>query len=276
MFWAAEQRRQQLSSFVNAILDDSAPMIRRTLTPDVITTDVTTPLLDLVSPQIRPVAPTLLSESERQVLDSVVQTMLAYNLTYRQERTPTGGYLYKLDPPVDALADFAPTFVEDRQGAARNAIGLGEQPAPPNPRSVAREKRLTYNTKQLIVAQITTAKFAKTGAGAAVEAEPPKEVEADASQDAERKKREEADAFIQARMGLKQQAGARTAAIAGLSTREEVDFFGRKKARKAAPSEATPVVASAAPERNGPKVFFKFQEGFSSAVRKPLKLGDLL
>lgn len=53
-----------------------------------------------------------------------------------------------------------------------------------------------------------------------------------------------------------------------------LDFFGRKKEVVQAPmtlSQATAHTASRIP-----KVYFKFQEGFSNAVKKPLRLRDLL
>lgn len=40
----------------------------------------------------------LYSAREKQQLASLVGTMLAYSLTYRQERTPDGQYVYRLEP----------------------------------------------------------------------------------------------------------------------------------------------------------------------------------
>lgn len=40
----------------------------------------------------------LYSQKEKQQLAELIGTMLAFNLTYRQERTPDGQYVYKLDP----------------------------------------------------------------------------------------------------------------------------------------------------------------------------------
>ena len=38
------------------------------------------------------------SAREKQQLASLVGTMLAYSLTYRQDRTPDGQYVYRLEP----------------------------------------------------------------------------------------------------------------------------------------------------------------------------------
>lgn len=40
----------------------------------------------------------LFSTREKEQLASLVGTMLAYSLTYRQERTPEGQYTYRLEP----------------------------------------------------------------------------------------------------------------------------------------------------------------------------------
>lgn len=40
----------------------------------------------------------LYSLKEKQQLADLISTMLAYNLTYHQERLPEGQYVYKLDP----------------------------------------------------------------------------------------------------------------------------------------------------------------------------------
>lgn len=40
----------------------------------------------------------LYSAREKQQLASLVGTMLAYSLTYRQDRTPDGQYVYRLEP----------------------------------------------------------------------------------------------------------------------------------------------------------------------------------
>ncbi|XP_053132152.1 chromosome transmission fidelity protein 18 homolog isoform X2 [Hemicordylus capensis] len=55
-------------------------------------------LLDIISPKLRPVNTQLYSQKEKQQLAELISTMLAYNLTYLQERTPDGQYVYKLDP----------------------------------------------------------------------------------------------------------------------------------------------------------------------------------
>lgn len=43
----------------------------------------------------------LYSKQERADLNALIDTMLAYNLTYTQERDQNGQYSFTLDPSVD-------------------------------------------------------------------------------------------------------------------------------------------------------------------------------
>lgn len=52
-------------------------------------------MLSRSSPQVNT---QLYSLKEKQQLADLISTMLAYNLTYHQERLPEGQYVYKLDP----------------------------------------------------------------------------------------------------------------------------------------------------------------------------------
>lgn len=44
------------------------------------------------------VNPQLFSSREKEQMRELVDTMLAYNLSYRQDRTPEGQYTYVLEP----------------------------------------------------------------------------------------------------------------------------------------------------------------------------------
>lgn len=52
----------------------------------------------LLVPACPQVSTQLYSAREKLQLSSLVGTMLAYSLTYRQERTPDGQYVYRLEP----------------------------------------------------------------------------------------------------------------------------------------------------------------------------------
>lgn len=51
--------------------------------------------MEIIQPNLRPVNTQLYSAREKEDLKNLVATMFAYNLTYQQERTLEGQYIYK-------------------------------------------------------------------------------------------------------------------------------------------------------------------------------------
>ncbi|XP_030341158.1 chromosome transmission fidelity protein 18 homolog isoform X2 [Strigops habroptila] len=94
-------------------------------------------LLDIIAPKLRPVNTQLYSLKEKQQLADLISTMLAYNLTYHQERLPEGQYVYKLDPNVEDVCRFP------------------DLPA---------RRQLSYQAKQLIAREIELEKMRRTEA----------------------------------------------------------------------------------------------------------------
>ncbi|XP_046898586.1 chromosome transmission fidelity protein 18 homolog isoform X2 [Hypomesus transpacificus] len=89
-----------------AMLSDIPACIRSRVSELSLTNDVLTLLLDIICPKLRPVNPQLYSSREKQQLCELVDTMLSYNLSYRQDRTPEGQYTYLLEPRVEEVAWF--------------------------------------------------------------------------------------------------------------------------------------------------------------------------
>ena len=57
--------------------------------------DIVPLLMRILQPSLRPVNTQLYSHKEKEELRSLVEAMTAYSLTYVQERTPEGQYVYK-------------------------------------------------------------------------------------------------------------------------------------------------------------------------------------
>uniref|UniRef100_A0A2K5I077 Chromosome transmission fidelity protein 18 homolog n=1 Tax=Colobus angolensis palliatus TaxID=336983 RepID=A0A2K5I077_COLAP len=119
----AQNRMSQMRNLIQTLVSGIAPAMRSRATPQALLLDALCLLLDILAPKLRPVSTQLYSTREKQQLASLVGTMLAYSLTYRQERTPDGQYIYRLEPNVEELCRFP------------------ELPA---------RKPLTYQAKQLI------------------------------------------------------------------------------------------------------------------------------
>ncbi|XP_034150057.1 LOW QUALITY PROTEIN: chromosome transmission fidelity protein 18 homolog [Esox lucius] len=89
-----------------AMLSDVPACIRTRISEISLSLDILSLLLDIICPKLRPVNPQLFSSREKQQLSDLIDTMISYNLSYRQDRTPEGQYVYVLEPRVEAVVCF--------------------------------------------------------------------------------------------------------------------------------------------------------------------------
>ncbi|XP_041838277.1 chromosome transmission fidelity protein 18 homolog [Melanotaenia boesemani] len=92
---------------LSTMLADIPACIRTRISQLSLTLDILTLLLDIICPKLRPVNPQLFSSREKEQMRDLINTMLAYNLSYRQDRTPEGQYTYVLEPRVEEAARFS-------------------------------------------------------------------------------------------------------------------------------------------------------------------------
>ncbi|XP_013395574.1 chromosome transmission fidelity protein 18 homolog [Lingula anatina] len=124
-------------NLVNAMMNEMAPSVRKNLNIPIIVLEVLPSLLGIITPTLRPVNTQLYSAREKADMNHLIQIMIAYNMTYRQERTPEGQYTYVLDPSLDEVVHFT-----------------GLKP----------ERQLTYAAKQLIAREIELEKMRRSEA----------------------------------------------------------------------------------------------------------------
>ncbi|XP_067353398.1 chromosome transmission fidelity protein 18 homolog isoform X2 [Channa argus] len=91
---------------LSTMLNDIPACIRMRISQLSLTLDILTLLLDIICPKLRPVNPQLFSSREKEQMCELIDTMLAYNLSYRQDRTPEGQYTYVLEPRVEDAVRF--------------------------------------------------------------------------------------------------------------------------------------------------------------------------
>ncbi|KAJ8363965.1 hypothetical protein SKAU_G00127960 [Synaphobranchus kaupii] len=104
--YEALTRTQHTKNVLVAMLAEIHPSIRSRVGVLCLSLDVLGMLLEVICPKLRPVNPQLYSMREKQQLVELVDTMLSYNLTYRQDRSPEGQYMYLLEPNVEEAARF--------------------------------------------------------------------------------------------------------------------------------------------------------------------------
>ncbi|XP_075021590.1 chromosome transmission fidelity protein 18 homolog isoform X2 [Calonectris borealis] len=206
-------------------------------------------LLDIIAPKLRPVNTQLYSLKEKQQLADLISTMLAYNLTYHQERLPEGQYVYKLDPNVEDVCRFP------------------ELPA---------RRQLTYQAKQLIAREIELEKMRRTEAllQARNLGEEPGNGLGEAGG------RADAGPAVPPSHQQRLEHIVRRAAV---EDKPETDFFGRPlRQRRAATAPAPQASEEELVETQMGKavgksdVWFRFNEGVSNAVRRNIYIKDLL
>ncbi|XP_023273216.1 chromosome transmission fidelity protein 18 homolog [Seriola lalandi dorsalis] len=91
---------------LSSMLADIPACIRTRISQLSLTLDILTLLLNIICPKLRPVNPQLFSSREKEQMRELIDTMLAYNLSYRQDRTLEGQYTYVLEPRVEEVVRF--------------------------------------------------------------------------------------------------------------------------------------------------------------------------
>ena len=101
------QNRTKQSQTLQLITEGISPYTRAFLFPISLNLDILPYLLTIVSPTMRPINTQLYSAREKHQLSDLVDTMICYNLTYKQRLGFNAQYQYVFDPPVEELVHFA-------------------------------------------------------------------------------------------------------------------------------------------------------------------------
>ncbi|OWF51090.1 chromosome transmission fidelity protein 18 homolog [Mizuhopecten yessoensis] len=121
--YEASVKLTKSQNLVTAMMTDMIPSVRKYLDQGKTVLEVLPPLMDIIMPTLRPINTQLYSTREKEELAQLIRIMIAYNMTYLQEKSPDGQYIYSLDPKVDEVVKF---------------LGMKQQ------------RQLTYAAKQLI------------------------------------------------------------------------------------------------------------------------------
>lgn len=242
-------KQNHMQNLIVSMVSGITPSARSRTGQQSLVLEVLCLLLDILTPKLRPVNTQLYSLKEKQQLADLISTMLAYNLTYHQERLPEGQYVYKLDPNVEDVCRFP------------------DLPA---------RKQLTYQAKQLIAREIELEKMRRMEAllqARNLSEEPAKGPDEPA---------ESGDTGPAAPQNHQQRLEhiVRRAAV---EDKPETDFFGRPILRQkvstapaAQPSEQDSIERQMGKAVGNSDVWFRFNEGVSNAVRRNLYIKDLL
>ncbi|KAM4697486.1 chromosome transmission fidelity protein 18 homolog isoform 2-T2 [Rhinophrynus dorsalis] len=253
--YEAQSKLNQIQNLLTAMVSEISPAIRTRVGPQSLVLDALCLLLDVISPKLRPVNTQLFSQKEKQQLADLINTMLAYNLTYHQERTLEGQYVYKLDPNVEEVCRFP------------------DLPA---------RKQLTYQAKQLIAREIELEKMRRTEAfQQAKNAARQETVTTTKSGNITEEKNAAKNTLKTGKLNHEQRL-ENIMKKAAFEEKPEKDFFGRQIIKKqVSPAAASTDQESSVERRIGKAVgnsdvWFRFNEGVSNAVRRNVYIKDLL
>lgn len=251
--YEAQAKQGQMQNLLMSMVGEISPAIRSRLTLKALVSEILCLMLDILSPKLRPVNTQLYSAREKQQLADLIGAMLSYNLTYHQERTLEGQYIYLLDPNVEDVCRFP------------------DLPA---------RRPMTYQAKQLIAREIELEKMRRVEALLNARNTDKKE-----TGDVNKKPTESKKGFTSCVKNHKQSL-EKVLKSATVRDETERDFFGRRMDRKNIVSTSTvtgnaePVVESAekfiGKAVGKSDVWFRFNEGMSNAVRRNVYIKDLL
>uniref|UniRef100_UPI00398F3003 chromosome transmission fidelity protein 18 homolog isoform X2 n=1 Tax=Pristiophorus japonicus TaxID=55135 RepID=UPI00398F3003 len=251
--YEAQTKIAQVHNLLTSMVGEISPAIRSRVTLQALVSEILCLLLDILSPKLRPVNTQLYSTREKQQLADLIGAMLSYNLTYHQERTPEGQYVYLLDPNLEDVCRFP------------------DLPA---------RRPMTYQAKQLIAREIELEKMRRT------------EALQNARNTGKKDDMEVKNKPSESKKGSKpcvKNHELRLGNVVKSVTVEEktdLDFFGRRVVKKNIVSTST-ATASAEPVKESAEkligkavgrsdVWFRFNEGVSNAVRRNVYIKDLL
>ncbi|KAG2455611.1 chromosome transmission fidelity protein 18 homolog isoform X2 [Polypterus senegalus] len=243
-----QTKKTQMDNLLTTLFTDISPSIRSHLAPQSLVLEALSLVLEIMSPKMRPVNPQLYSTREKQQLSDLINAMLTYNLTYHQERTADGQYVYLLDPNVEELCRF-PNLPPRRQ--------------------------MTYQAKQMIAREIEVEKMRKMEA--LIQARNSKRNQ-DENLQVDSSKEESTKVSVKNHQQRLENIVKQTS----IQDKPAVDFFGRCVIKEKLSSTSTTEPAAESAEQQIGKavgnsdVWFRFNEGVSNAVRRNVYIRDLL
>ncbi|KAI8906203.1 hypothetical protein DFJ77DRAFT_477944 [Powellomyces hirtus] len=248
--------KQATRNVLVTVLHGLPPHARRTYTdPEKIMVHLVSHLVSILSPELRPVNARLAKQAESATLTRLVDVMTYLGIRYRQDKGEDGVYHFYLDPPIDILVK-----------SLTNGVKLD---------STNSALPLAFSNKRVL------------GAADAVKQMVAHEIEREIMCRAEAAAVERANATTAGNKQPSKKGVAKPQIVKGLKAVEVEkemaprDFFGRLLV---VPEPAVPVVHSdMAVDGSRPpilrqkgRIAFRFNEGFSNAVRKPVLIRELM
>ncbi|KZV69756.1 P-loop containing nucleoside triphosphate hydrolase protein [Peniophora sp. CONT] len=218
----------------------------------------------IISPPLRPVNSQVIRPEEKAILSRLVDIMASLELRFVQEKEDDGQLVYRLDPPVDIFVTYDGKRAADI-GVSRYAVR----------HLVAAEIDAQLIARQADAVERTKSKPSTFFGKSKMHAHEEEDDRDDAPDDAEAGE----GTLTNARPAKRTKVSASKEAAVDIADKPPVDFFGRPIVvkPKSKPSSKAQHGVTAIPMAERPyRVSYRFKEGNSAAVRKPVKLASFL
>ncbi|KAI0032282.1 P-loop containing nucleoside triphosphate hydrolase protein [Vararia minispora EC-137] len=209
----------------------------------------------IISPPLRPVNSQVIRPEEKDILSCLVGIMVALELRFVQERSDDGQLVYRLDPPVDVFVTYDGKRASDigpSRYAIRQLVATEIDARLASKHVEALERSKVKQTLPSLRRYVPAGDFALEGSG------------------------DQGDGAL-ASVTSDAPAAKRAKAVADLFEKPALDFFGRPIVAK--PASKRPSHAGPLPQGSTESAFrasFRFKEGNSAAVRKPVKMASFM
>ncbi|ESP01463.1 hypothetical protein LOTGIDRAFT_230720 [Lottia gigantea] len=232
-------------NLIESMMADMLPSVRRFVNQPAMVMDVIPPLLDIMQPSLRPVNTQLYSQREKDEMSNLIRIMIAYNMTYRQEKQEDGQYNYTIEPKIDEIVKF-PGMKQHRQ--------------------------LTYAAKQLIAREIDLEKMRRYEARFTAIDSSEKTSGVTSRHITGEKNNDNTSS------GPSVPNHLQTLQAKPLQDKRAVNFFSNftRIKREVRPEKLQEEREEKKSEILATDIWFHFKEGFSNAVRRNVKIQDLL
>ncbi|KAI8824892.1 uncharacterized protein EV422DRAFT_516644 [Fimicolochytrium jonesii] len=235
-------------------------------------------LLSIISPEIRLVNTRLMKPAEAQAFHRLVDIMASFGLRFRHDRTEEGAFAFHLDPPLELFARSLTAQI--KQSGSSLALALS------NKRALGASNALKQMISMEIDREIIRRSEPVTDA-AAIENKSTVPADYRNGRQLSDRSGDVKNVGVTTTTRLKPKVVKDLIPRSGTTKDEykpERDFFGRLTATtpNAAQDMQTEGLSASTPtspkveERRYPTISYKFNEGFSNAVRKPVLVRELL
>jgi len=239
---------QKTKNIMKSLYSDMEPLTKSFNSPQVLSCDVLFHLYKITAQNFRPVNKQLYTQMERNQLNDLVNTMISYNLTYRQEKNEDGNYVYVLEPNISEICSLVKQIENKYFG--------------------------NYANKQLISKEVESEKMRRSESllkGKNTN----NNADVDDNKNTPKKKHVETKTknHLQYRVATPPSVKKK----AQLHEKPVQDFFSRfTKVKRTSEAKKKTEVTINDPGIGNSQVWFKFNEGYSNAVRKTLYIKDFV